>query len=216
MDSSVVAALAAAVSAIVAVLAWLGTRSANERANNIAANNGLLANEANRLAKSANDESLAATTLAKEANDISVRATEEARRSADAAEASLALQREEADAAMVERRRASEAHLLPICWESRAVGHGPTGLQVKNYGASLADQVRVYVRLGRDSFQHGELEPLGPDELKGIAQRLAAYHSPTGVDGIPLPPEGYAAARVLWRNRDGSERDTGWLLVPRY
>jgi len=204
--SEIIALSSLVVALVSAWLSWQATQTA-DRANSIG-------NRANDLSQDANRSAEDASAAAIEANRIAGRATVEAQRAADAAEASLALQRDEAAALHADRQSALTANVLPLIWDTRVRAGALQGIQFKNYGPAVARDVTGL-------FTHGDgcLSVTWPAIAKDeLAVRSHGYE-PWAVDAGDRPPqvrpEWEVAARALWTNEDGSQGDSGWLVVPR-
>lgn len=199
-----IAAAAFLASVVAVVLSYLSHREA-KTANGLAVASNTIAEKA--VAGAVRSEDLAA-----ESNVIAQTAAAEAHRSAEAAHGSLKLQQDEAAAAADRRAQAQLAEVRPLRWHNSDRGTTTrAGLQVQNFGPAIARDLRVYYRLYPSSYFMAEIGVLAAGDTIGVQN--GSEWVPPWLDGIPVPAPEQVAARVVWRNANGSKTVGDWMIV---
>lgn len=154
-------------------------------------------------------------TAAKDSAAAALTSAGAAQRSATAAEESVQIQRRESEAREEARKRAQQADVVPLYWESRG-GQTYGGLVVTNNGPAVAkDVVAFEMPLGGQmrkwlwpSLDAGETRGFREGELPVSSEEIARV-------GTPSDEDAYAFARVQWTNADGSSGLADWRGLQR-
>jgi len=123
----------------------------------------------------------------------------------------LELQRRQLEMQRAERSRLTGARVVAEGWEPSARAE-MRGLILHNQGPGIALEVHGEIKQG-SSFRRGRISSMAPGQKSSLLEQLEDFQPTEHL--LKNLPGGSVVARALWKNEDGSESGSDWLVLVR-